>query len=436
MMPNPMSSTIRGNSLSAPDAIPGAGRPYAVARLWTRMSLAMPFVIAFTGCSRSDAPRDSAEAKNAASGAQEGGSAVSAEAREAGERAEAAGASTEKRVALSADAFRTAGIIVEAPRPESVGAASGGLQVPGQIEIDPARLAVISPRASGRLERLLAVPFQRVTAGEAVALLVSPAFTVAQSDLLQAKRRNDVLAGTADAAGARALLDAARRRLSLLGAGEASIRRVEEGDASQTLLSVPAPFSGSIIENLALAGQAVEAGTPLYRLADLSVVNVAADVPERAIASVPVGQSVSITVASSASAFRGRVTRIADQVDPQSRTIKALVQVANADRLLKPGMFASVTLPLGGTVARIPALSVPSSAVISDGAERFVFIEVGPRTYLRRAVEVAPVLVAGGGPSSGRVAITKGLSSGDRVVTRGAFTLKSELAKASLIDVD
>jgi RND family efflux transporter MFP subunit len=352
--------------------------------------------------------------------------------REAGERSETA----EKRVTLGADAFRTAGIVVELPRSESIGAASGGLEVPAQIEIDPARLAVISPRASGRLERLLAVPGQRVAAGETVALLYSPAYATAQNDLLQARRRSDLLAQTADAEGARALLDAARRRVAQLGASEAVIRRIEGGDASQPFLSIPAPFSGSIIENLALAGQAVEAGMPLYRLADLSVVNVAADVPERAIATVQVGQSATLKTAASSGSYLGRVSRIGEQVDPQSRTVKALIQVANRDRLLKPGMFASVTLSGGGTAARVPALSVPSSALTNEGAERFVFVEVGPRTYARRAVEVARTPISGAGPSSGRVAITRGLSAGDRVVTRGAFTLKSELAKASLKDVD
>ena len=342
----------------------------------------------------------------------------------------------EKRLTLSADAFRTAGIVVEMPRSESIGAASGGLEVPAQIEIDPARLAVISPRASGRLERLLAVPGQRVSTGETVALLYSPAYATAQNDLLQAKRRSDLLAATTDAEGARALLEAARRRLTLLGASDAVIRRIEGGDASQPFLSVPAPFSGSIIENLALAGQAVEAGTPLYRLADLSVVNVAADVPERAIGTVHVGQSAMLKTAGATGAYLGRVSRIGDQVDPQSRTVKALIQVANRERLLKPGMFASVTLRGGGGAARVPALSVPSSAITTEGADRFVFVEVGPRTYARRAVDVARTLISGGGPSSGRVAILKGLSANDRVVTHGAFTLKSELAKASLKDVD
>lgn len=422
-------------------------RSIVVARLGNGMlfnAVLVAMFAVFTGllsaCSHSEAGAKSDSAIAPAAGGAESDehrklASPGAVAEGTGDKAEGSG-TAEKRVTLSADAFRTAGIVVELPRSESIGAASGGLEVPAQIEIDPARLAVISPRASGRLEKLLAVPGQRVAAGETVALLYSPAYATAQNDLLQAKRRYDLLAQTADAEGARALLDAARRRLTLLGASDAIIRRIEGGDASQPFLSVPAPFSGSIIENLALAGQAVEAGTPLYRLADLSVVNVAADVPERAIATVQVGQSATLKTAASTGSYLGRVSRIGDQVDQQSRTIKALIQVANRDRLLKPGMFASVTLSGGGTAARVPALSVPSSAITNDGADRFVFVEVGPRTYARRAVEVARVLISGSGPSSGRVAITKGLSAGDRVVTRGAFTLKSELAKASLKDVD
>ncbi|MHB1169583.1 MAG: efflux RND transporter periplasmic adaptor subunit, partial [Longimicrobiales bacterium] len=88
-----------------------------------------------------------------------------------------------------------------------------------------------------------------------------------------------------------------------------------------------------------------------------------------------------------------------------------------------PGMFASVSLGVPGASAGPATLTVPSSAVVTDGAERYVFVEIGPRSYERREVEVAPA-------ANGRVAIMTGLSAGERVVIRGAFTLKSELGKA------
>ena len=360
----------------------------------------------------------------------------SAEKGEKGEASEGAEKRPSNRVTLGEEAARTARILVETPRRESVSSAEGGLEVPGHIEFDPARVAVISPRTSGRLERLLVVPGDRVGAGQTVALVQSPTFATAQNDLLQAMRRLELLRGSPDESGAQALRDAARRRLALLGVGESAIRRLEAGAAPSALLAVAAPFSGSIIEAQALAGQAVEAGTPLFKLADLTAVNVAADVPERALPTVRVGQGASIRVAGAPqTAYAGRVTRVSDVLDSETRTVKALITVSNSERSLKPGMFATVTLRSGGS-ATVQALTLPAESIITDGESRYVFVEVAPRTYERRSVSLAPSAVVGGGPATSRVTIADGVARTDRVVVRGAFTLKSELGKASLKDED
>ncbi|MBA4072409.1 MAG: hypothetical protein C0497_11320, partial [Gemmatimonas sp.] len=236
---------------------------------------------------------------------------------------------------------------------------------------------------------------------------------------------------------AQALLDAARRRLLLLGASDTLIRQLETSDGMpDAWLAVTAPFAGSIIELSALPGQAVEAGTALYKLADLSTVNVAAKVPERTVSAVRIGQHALIRVAGlSPSAFTGRVTRVADVIDAEQRTATAIVTVANTNRALKPGMFAIVTLRANDRETS-EALTIPSDAIVVSGNERYAFVEVGPRTYERRAVGLLATTTAGIGPLSRRVAVSSGITADDRVVVRGAFTLKSELAKASLKDVD
>lgn len=374
------------------------------------------------------AATDGADAREAG-GTEKGG-----EAGEAGE-GESGEAGAGGRVVLTEAGFATARIAV-APAERDVSPGDGA-EVPGQVEFDPARVALISPRTGGRVERLLAVPGDRVRPGQTVALVLSPAFVTAQADFVQAKRRADLLAGTPDAEGARALLAAAERRLELLGVGRAAIARLEAGGEAATLLPVVAPFAGSIVEAPALAGQAVESGAPLYKIADLSAVNVAADVPERAIAALRVGQQATVRIAALPDGrFAGRVARVSDQLDAATRTVEALVRVANADRRLKPGMFATVVLhgaAVGGAgAAATGAVSVPASAVVSDGAARYVFVETGPRRYERRTVEVA----ASSGPTAvgGRVTVVSGLAPGERVVTRGAFTLKSELAKAEFAE--
>ncbi|GMV09908.1 MAG: hemolysin D [Gemmatimonadota bacterium] len=400
--------------------------------------LALALLVALVAaCSGGDKKPDGAASSDEA---REGATA-STKAGEAGEKGEEKGgeegeAPASNRVTLSEAAFRTARIAVESPTLSSVGATTGGLEAPGQVDFDPARVAIISPRANGRLERLLVVPGDRVGAGQTVALVQSPAFLTAQNDVLQARRRLDLLRDTPDASGAQALLDAARRRLALLGLSEAAVRRLEESGTPSALLSVAAPFAGSIIEAQALAGQAVEAGTSLFKIADLSVVNVAADVPERALPAVRVGQIADIRVTGApAAAFTGRVSRVSDVLDPEKRTARALITVSNSGRALKPGMFATVSLRGGGS-STVQTLSVPSTAIVTDGAARYVFVEVGPRTYERRPVELATSIVAGAGTAGSRVSVVSGLDADDRVVIRGAFTLKSELAKATLVDED
>jgi RND family efflux transporter MFP subunit len=332
------------------------------------------------------------------------------------------------RVTLTEAGARTAGIEVAPVQAEQGAGALGGLEVPGQVEFDPARVALVSPRAAGRIERLAAVEGDRVGAGQPVAYVLSPAFLTAQNDFLQATRRAELLAGTQDEQGARALAVAARRRLQLLGASPALVARLQQTGQPLDLLPVPAPFAGSIVEMQALPGSAVEPGSPIFKIADLSVVNVTAEVPERALPNLHTGQAAAIRLAAYPSLqFTGRVERIRDELNPETRTAKAVIRVANAERTLRPGMFASVSLPglSGGqpAAAATSALTVPASAVVTDGAERYVFVEVGPRAYERREVQVAPA-------SGDRVAVTAGLAAGDRVVTRGAFTLKSELGKA------
>lgn len=347
-------------------------------------------------------------------------------------------AEEEGRVTLSEAAHATAGIRVEPVGTSPIAASEAGLQVPGQVEFEPERVAMISPRVGGRIERLTVVEGDRVGGGQTVALISSPAFLTAQNDLVQATRRAEMLRGTQDEGGARALVEAAQRRLRLMGVGSGVISRVAStGEISPTMF-VGAPFGGSIIEALALAGQAVEPGTPLFKIADLSSVDVVAEVPERAMPMLRIGQRATLSLAAyPTQRFEGRVERLRDQLDPTTRTIRAVIHVANPERALRPGMFANVTLDapaLAGSPSATTgsaALTVPESALVTDGDRRYVFVEVGTRTYERREVLVESISPPGSTvPAGARVVVRSGLSAGDRVVVTGAFTLKSEMGKA------
>lgn len=359
------------------------------------------------------------------------------------------------RVSLSAASYATAGIVIDTVRRTSVAAPSGGLEVPAQIQFDPARVALISPRTAGRIERLTVVVGDRVSAGQAVGYLSSPDFLTAQADYLQARRRASLLAGTADAEGTAALARAARQRLEFLGVPASAIARLDAGGEPAVLLPIVAPISGSIIQGTALAGAAVLPGTPIFQIANVSIVNAIAQVPERALSVVHEGQGAAVSVAAfPAIHFTGRVTRLQSELDSATRTVKAVVRVPNDGRQLRPGMFATVRLnvPAGSSVASSVAssasssagvgsgissagglITIPEQAVIVQGEERYVFVQVAPRTFERRAVTVVPLAPAGSAVEpGGRVVVQSGLAAGDLVVVSGAFTLQSELGKSQL----
>lgn len=241
-------------------------------------------------------------------------------------------------------------------------------------------------------------------------------------------------------------MNAARRRLRALGARDEDVARLESGGEPAEFISLSAPFAGSIMEAHILPGAAVESGQQIFRLADLSVVDVVAEVPERALPMVRIGQSASIGIAAYPSmTFDGQVERLRGELNPETRTVRAIIHVPNAQRRLRPGMFATVRLAVSSTaVARVTEgaamapsdtamITIPESAIVTDGEERYVFVEVGERTYERREVRVSSLAPPGSAtPGTDRVAVREGLAAGDRVVISGAFILKSELAKAGL----
>lgn len=342
------------------------------------------------------------------------------------------------RVMLSEAALRTAGIEVEAAMSETASDAAGALEVPGDVDFDMRRVVILSPRVGGRIERLLVVAGDRIRAGQTVALLYTPAFISAQTEFLQARRRAAALANTADAQGAQAIAGAAATRLRQFGVSPADVNRLAASETVQDYLSLNAPFSGSIVESSALAGAHVEAGAPLFKLADLSFVDVIAAVPERSVPLVRVGGRATVRIAAYPQmTFAGSVERVQQQLDESTRTVGAVIHVRNVNETLKPGMFATVRLELPAhapvSSGRAMVVTIPESAVVTEGERRFVFIEIAPRTFEKREVEVGTLELPGASqPLTNRVIARTGIRPGEHVVVRGAFILKSELGKAAL----
>ncbi len=339
------------------------------------------------------------------------------------------------RVTLNAAAIRAADIRT-ALVADDADATEGGLVAPGAVELDPRRVAVISSRVEGRLERLHAVAGDAVNEGDVVARVFSVAFLSAQEDLLLTERRVVQVAGTADSTGASRLARGAARRLSLMGFSDADLTTLRATQEPLDALPIRAPMTGTVLESHAITGAALTVGASIFIVADLTELDVVAEIPESSIPLVRIGQRATIEVAAYPGVrFTGSVERLHDVLNPETRTVRAVLHVANPRRTLRPGMYASVRLAVAGSRTTNRAVVIPSSALVTDGEARIVFVQIDSATFERREVRVESLAPTGSmRPAGDQVRIAEGLSIGERIVVRGAFALKSELAKASLGD--
>jgi cobalt-zinc-cadmium efflux system membrane fusion protein len=219
---------------------------------------------------------------------------------------------------------------------------------------------------------------------------------------------------TEDARKAGADLDRARAQLERLHAAP--------GDASSRYV-LRAPFGGTVVERRAAVGMETggEAGEPLVVVSDLSRVRANLRVPERQLALVSPGARVGVRVDAYPEEFPGTIVAVGDVVDDATRTVPVRCTVPNPDRLLKPAMFARVTLK--GDAGRA-LLVVPTTALLSDGEKFRVLVHTRDGGLESRPVEV-------GAEVDGRVQVRSGLRAGEEVVSEGALFAARQLASQS-----
>lgn len=295
------------------------------------------------------------------------------------------------------------------------------IRTTGNVTFDETRLSTIAPKFGGFAERLY-VDFtgQSVRRGQPLLEIYSPELVSAQEDLLAAVRLERQLAqsaapGVAERSGG--LVDAARRRLLLWDISPAQVQQIERTGQVRRTLTLHAPFTGFVVEMAVQAGQSVQPGETLYRLADLSRVWVEVDVFEQDLRFVRLGEPVAVEIgAYPGERITGRVAYVHPDVRPDTRTGRVRVQLANRDGRIKPGMFATAHLDV---LAAERAVLVPRDAVMRTGTRDIVFVEQMPGSYESREVRV-------GSEAGGSVQVLSGLLAGERVVARANFILDSE----------
>ncbi len=281
----------------------------------------------------------------------------------------------------------------------------GTLETSGQVTFDDRRVASIISRVAGRIEEVRVSQWDYVQRGQAIATLYSPDIMTAEAEYLQAKDSVSKLAAINNGEFARAMLEASRRKLDLLGIEPEQIAKIT---VPAPTFVMHAPISGNIVQNQTLRGSAVNPGDVLYSLGTLEDVWITADIYEDELARVKPGQELSaVTTAYPDETFHGTIARISPNVDPTTHTAQIRCEVKNPGFKLKPQMLARVTI----AVRSGQALIVPLDALVFETDKYFAYVDAGNHLLERRTV------VIGAWDQEGYARVISGLSAGDRVVT-------------------
>lgn len=283
----------------------------------------------------------------------------------------------------------------------------------GQVTVDETLLADVNLRMSGWVQQLYVDETgQRVKKGQTLFTLYSPELYAAEREYLTAVRRTRE-------EGSEALVElahASEQRLRLLGMSEFQIRQLSRRGEAWEYVPVPSPATGYVIDKEIVEGGRVEAGTRVYRIADLKRVWIDADVFEADLPEIRVNQPVLVEVSYvPGETFEGRVDYIYPTLVSATRTARIRVALKNPDLVLKPNMYADVGLK----VDLGERLAIPDSAVIYTGPRRLVFVDLGEGRLRPQEIEV-------GVHAEGYVEVKQGLEPGDVVVTSGNFLIAAE----------
>ena len=319
---------------------------------------------------------------------------------------------------------------------------------PGRIEANPNRVSKVVLPVSGRVtsvsvrigdavtkdQPLLTIQSSDADAAMSTFLSARAAVTQARAALVKAQAdfdrasdlfehnavaRKDVLSAESALAQAKAGVEQAQasqeqadRRLSVLG--------LKPSDFKQEVV-LRSPLAGKVLELNIVPGEfRNDTSASVMTIADLSTVWVTSQVPESYIRFVQKGERVEIgLVAYPGEIFEGRVSRIADTLDPQTRTIKVQAELDNRQGRFRPEMFGSIHHVESTTTMTV----IPFAAVLQDGSRTVVFVERAPGHFEERNVSI--------GKRAGElVRVISGIHPGDTIVVDGVMLLKGLVNRA------
>jgi membrane fusion protein, heavy metal efflux system len=312
------------------------------------------------------------------------------------------------------------------------------LRVAGRVEADATRLARIGSSVTGRITDLLAMEGEHVRRGQVLATLHSTELSDAQFGFIKAfaqlqlsqrsvnrakqllnadvigaaelqRRESEVLQASAEVA-------ALRQQLGVLGMTDEAIKNLETTQKLNSEYQIVSSIDGTVLERKVTVGQIIQPAEIAYLVADLSNVWLVADIPEQDAGDVAVGKAVQAEIpAFPGRTIRGRLAFVGATVSPESRTVRAHMNLGNSQGRYKPAMLATITLK--GSAHREQV--IPGAAVVREENADHVFVQVAENTFLLRKVSL------GDEYGDSRV-LASGLEPGEKIVIDGAFHLNNE----------
>ncbi|MWV25124.1 efflux RND transporter periplasmic adaptor subunit [Methylobacterium sp. 2A] len=275
------------------------------------------------------------------------------------------------------------------------------VRVPGSIQLDERRVTVVATRSDAFVDKVANVTTgDRVRKGQSLVDVYSPEINAAAAQLI-----------------ANPGFEGSRRRLQNLNVPTEVIAEMERTRTVPMAITWSAPRDGVVLERSAVEGMKASAGDTLFRIGDISLMWVLADVPEHELGSVRVGQPVTISVRSlPGRTFNAKVGLIYPQVNKETRSTRVRIELPNPDGVLLPDMYADIEIATG---AAKPVVAVPDDAVLDTGARQVVLIDQGEGRFEPREVTT-------GARGNGFTEIREGIEAGARVVTSANFLIDAE----------
>lgn len=306
--------------------------------------------------------------------------------------------------------------------PVKTGKLTRTIRTVGHIDYDEKKLYIINTKITGWIEKLhVNTTGEVVEKGQPLLEIYSPELVSTQEEYLTSLKSYEELKNSPFGdvrKGASELLSSTRKRLEYWDIDEEQIKRLEKSGEIKKTLTIYSPAKGVVIHKNAIEGAFIEAGTDLFRIADLSTVWVLGTIYEYELPFVKLGQKANMSLSYiPGETFQGRLTYIYPYLSQKTRDVKVRLEFPNPEFRLKPEMYANVIIE---SELEGKKILIPEEAVIHSGKRKIVFVDMGEGKYAPREI------TAGVSGEGGVIEVKNGLLPDELIVTSAQFMLDSE----------